>query len=725
MPLSQETGLSVVFPVIAVRAHAQRAAADWVRETVRAVVAVVVKARTKRFGGKVQLACGAAALDPHPNTAAAAAAAKNNDDNEALPPPLAVAVKPSIAMAATDRAPSDEQVETIEKEEHKSNEEDGDAESERESEERESAMRAKVLRKRRLMTIEAVSNNREFWLGPTKESNWVIPGKLLVGAYPLIQVMFPYMEDAAALSGLDGLRLFKLPIVDLQCTSDANVLALAVDLVQLIASGGHEVVYMHCWGGHGRTGTLVAVMLSLYYGIDAEEALLRTQLYHDIRRTKLEVRSPQTKEQCAQVRRILASTEACEARRRLMRLSVPRPTGSLFEVDWRRAALGLDDDDEEEDEEEVCVSCADVGESSLGVLETKTDGTLDETALGYTEDDLQLELKDNTTTTSQLVAQAKTPEMALLERGASGDSSKGATSRGHDDDDQNGDKGEATGSADFQAGPMDVESKDDENGSTLFASAFAKTCRMNEEKKWDDVASEECDDDEEEEDDDDEEEEEDDEEDEDEEEEEEEEDEEEEEKDGEEKLEVHPGAILTALPSPALGSPWGAGSLLVSPVSATSFSTAATNEMKLDTPVFGDMNTMATTTPPHPTTTTSMTPATEEDEAETPRSFEAMVCGPKASAASAAAIASAPGSAGSKARQRKRKPKLLSPKFRRTLRLASSSSSSGGDGSERIGQGLPMRPRPPDAASADRGSGARRRGPSPRQKLAAFHPVSF
>ena len=38
-----------------------------------------------------------------------------------------------------------------------------------------------------------------------------------------------------------------------------------------------EKIYMHCWGGRGRAGTLGACLLGDLYGIDAEEALLRVQ----------------------------------------------------------------------------------------------------------------------------------------------------------------------------------------------------------------------------------------------------------------------------------------------------------------------------------------------------------------------------------------------------------------------------------------------------------------
>lgn len=39
-----------------------------------------------------------------------------------------------------------------------------------------------------------------------------------------------------------------------------------------------ERLYIHCWGGHGRTGTLVAVMLGRLYGLPYTTALRYTQV---------------------------------------------------------------------------------------------------------------------------------------------------------------------------------------------------------------------------------------------------------------------------------------------------------------------------------------------------------------------------------------------------------------------------------------------------------------
>lgn len=63
-------------------------------------------------------------------------------------------------------------------------------------------------------------------------------------------------------------------------------------------------------GGHGRTGTLVAVMLGRLYDLPASGALRLTQAYHDSRVYPQGVRSPQTTVQRAQVRRITAVLSA-------------------------------------------------------------------------------------------------------------------------------------------------------------------------------------------------------------------------------------------------------------------------------------------------------------------------------------------------------------------------------------------------------------------------------
>jgi protein-tyrosine phosphatase len=63
----------------------------------------------------------------------------------------------------------------------------------------------------------------------------------------------------------DQLSFVHFPIRDCSITDDDGVLELAKSLVAAISEG--EVIYLHCWGGHGRTGTLVCIMLHLMYGV--------------------------------------------------------------------------------------------------------------------------------------------------------------------------------------------------------------------------------------------------------------------------------------------------------------------------------------------------------------------------------------------------------------------------------------------------------------------------
>ena len=93
------------------------------------------------------------------------------------------------------------------------------------------------------------------------------------------------------------------PIVDLSTTDDASLGKIVRDVADRVRAG--RVVYIHCWGGRGRTGTVAACLLrDLYPGeVGVEEALERLQFAYDARGEGEGRVSPETPQQFDQVRR--------------------------------------------------------------------------------------------------------------------------------------------------------------------------------------------------------------------------------------------------------------------------------------------------------------------------------------------------------------------------------------------------------------------------------------
>ena len=78
------------------------------------------------------------------------------------------------------------------------------------------------------------------------------------------KAMFPDLQDFNIVDR-EALSFVHFPIRDCGITDDERVLELSRTLVKAISEG--EVIYLHCWGGHGRTGTLVCIMLHLMYSV--------------------------------------------------------------------------------------------------------------------------------------------------------------------------------------------------------------------------------------------------------------------------------------------------------------------------------------------------------------------------------------------------------------------------------------------------------------------------
>jgi hypothetical protein len=88
------------------------------------------------------------------------------------------------------------------------------------------------------------------------------------------------------------------PIVDFGTTTIPNMARILDDIDAAIGRGG--TAYVHCWGGIGRTGTVVGCWL-MRHGLDGDDAIRRiAELRRDV--SDASVASPQTAAQRAMVR---------------------------------------------------------------------------------------------------------------------------------------------------------------------------------------------------------------------------------------------------------------------------------------------------------------------------------------------------------------------------------------------------------------------------------------
>ncbi|MDO8689028.1 MAG: tyrosine-protein phosphatase [Dehalococcoidia bacterium] len=146
---------------------------------------------------------------------------------------------------------------------------------------------------------------------PFPRSYWVLPGKLLAGCYPgdkdvqlaqdkltgLVQcgirraislmeegevdhkgrAFVPYAADLTRLAGQLGSRVecVRMPIRDTRVPTREEMRSI-LDTIDG-AIGENLPVFVHCWGGKGRTGTVVGCYLARH-GLEAgDQALFRIQ----------------------------------------------------------------------------------------------------------------------------------------------------------------------------------------------------------------------------------------------------------------------------------------------------------------------------------------------------------------------------------------------------------------------------------------------------------------
>ena len=159
---------------------------------------------------------------------------------------------------------------------------------------------------------------------PVSESYWVEPGHLLAGEYPgqyeaestrkridaLIEAgfdtfidltrpdeMFPYRNILLEQAGLYGIPITheRFPIGDFGLPTPELMNSLLDKIEARLQSGGK--IYLHCWGGIGRTGTTVGCYL-VRQGKTADEALHQLAMWwRSVPKSRYHPRSPETDEQ--------------------------------------------------------------------------------------------------------------------------------------------------------------------------------------------------------------------------------------------------------------------------------------------------------------------------------------------------------------------------------------------------------------------------------------------
>ncbi len=156
---------------------------------------------------------------------------------------------------------------------------------------------------------------------PTPTSNWLIDGQLLCGAYPDPDTLY---HEKIMSTGIDtfvclqteselkkfrpylplpkGIDYLAFPIEDRGIADDQKLIVFIGQLVNLLKAG--KKLYVHCYGGHGRTGIIMSLLISRFLEIDIDLALKKIRQSHRQRTLNGLKKTPQGKIQVEQVKRV-------------------------------------------------------------------------------------------------------------------------------------------------------------------------------------------------------------------------------------------------------------------------------------------------------------------------------------------------------------------------------------------------------------------------------------
>lgn len=158
---------------------------------------------------------------------------------------------------------------------------------------------------------------------PIEKCYWVIPGKLLAGEYPRTLDEASSREKLGRLAGagvaafidlteagelkpyaylLDGPSHQRFPIRDVSIPASPELTKNALDAIDGHLAEG-RTVYVHCWGGVGRTGVIIGCWLARRYcGPGAAALGMLQDLWQENPKSRTH-QSPETEEQREYVRR--------------------------------------------------------------------------------------------------------------------------------------------------------------------------------------------------------------------------------------------------------------------------------------------------------------------------------------------------------------------------------------------------------------------------------------
>ena len=159
---------------------------------------------------------------------------------------------------------------------------------------------------------------------PIKYCYWVVPGQLLAGEYPrnkeddaASRVKLAALTEAGVTTFIDLTEdgelspyaqwldsdrhtYYRFSIFDLDIPDTQETTTTILDTIDTHIAKG-DVVYLHCWGGVGRTGTIVGCWLARR-GSPGPAALERLAELWATCPKSVRTRSPETEEQRRYVR---------------------------------------------------------------------------------------------------------------------------------------------------------------------------------------------------------------------------------------------------------------------------------------------------------------------------------------------------------------------------------------------------------------------------------------